>query len=140
MVLVLTLSSCDDNAWPTSEIKEVPIYYVSNFTGSGIKPFALEVYREKNLLLEYKNSALMNAPLSTSNFVDASDDVNYTLNFKAQEKAKTVLLADTILNRRYELTADKATKMGQIKVVKYNGADSVVAIYNITIAEQTRYN
>lgn len=140
IVLILALSSCKDNSWASSDITEVPIYYISDFIGTGVKPYALELYREKDLLLEYKNSALMNAPLNTTNYIDASTAVNYIVNFKAQEKAKSVLNTDTILNRRYEISADKVTKMGQIKVIKYNRTDSVVAIYNIKIAEQTRYN
>lgn len=140
MVLILSLTSCEDNSWATSDIKEVPIYYVSNFTGTGTKPFALEVYREKSLLLEYKNSALMFAPLTTTNYSDVSDAVNFNVKFRAQEKAKTTLDADTILNRRYELSGVKSTNIGQLIVVKYNKTDSVVSTFAIKVSESTRYN
>ncbi len=140
LTLLLVMSSCDKKEWPLSDIKEVPIYYVSSITGTGTKPYALEVYREKKLLLEYKTAALLNAPLTTSNYVDASDDNNFNVKFRAEEKLKTALGVDTVLNRRYELSGVKATNVGQLIVVKYDLADSTVSTYSVKVVEDVRYN
>ncbi|MEN6363426.1 MAG: hypothetical protein ABFC90_12430 [Bacteroidales bacterium] len=145
LAVVLIVSSCDTNEWPVSNIKLVPIFKVTSVVGvtgnptGTVAPYALEIYKEKALLIEYTTASLM-SPLTTSAYVDGSTDSSYNLNFKASILSKTALKQDTILNRRYELIADKVTNSGTLKVVKYNNQDSVVTNFTIKVMEDSVYN
>lgn len=138
LVIVFITSGCEKTEWATSDIKYVPVYVVSNFTGATTVPYEIDIYKEKSILLEYSTSINL-IKLETRNYVDASTDSNVAVTFRAYEKAKTVLGADTLLDRRFELNAIKATNIGTLKVVKYENVDSITN-YTVKVTEDFRYN
>jgi len=145
LALIIVLSSCEKKEWPLSDIKQVPVYNISSvvrtspFVAGYSIPFTLEVYKEKPLMIEYVNAKLLK-PLATTMYVDASNETDFNVSFKATEIAKTTLGKDTVLNRRYEMNGVKATLSGTMKIVFYTKTDSVVQSFTMKFAESMVYN
>lgn len=136
--LILLFSGCKQDEWPVADIVQVPVYSLTKIVGTNA-PFAIDIYKDKPILLEFASSTLVKK-LNTLDYLDNSNDTNFMLTFKATEKSKSIVGTDTLLNRRYELNALKTTQLGTLKVVTYNKMDSIVTNYTIKVAEETRYN
>ncbi len=138
LALLFFTTSCDEQQWPVSDVKLVPIYQLTNIVGTNA-PYSIEIYKEKPLLVEFSNAVNVKS-LAYSNYADLSTELNYNMKFKATEKSKSILGADTLLTRRYELNGVKASNTGTLKIVKYNKTDSTTNSYTIKIADASRYN
>ncbi len=137
-LIAIFFSACNDNQSTTPDIKLVPVYAISNIIGTN-PAYAIEVYREKTLMLIYSNNVNLKS-FAITDYVDSSNDSDFKLSFRASEKAKAVLGGDTLINSRYELNGLKATNLASLKVVSYIKTDSLTRVFNVKIAEESRYN
>lgn len=138
VALLFVASSCETAEWPQSDLSLVPVYTLSSLVGTP-SVYRFEIYKTKSLLIQSTTTSQFKT-FTTSSYLDASNETSYSVSFKASQATKTVLGADTTLNSRYELSADKGTKVGTLKVVSYVKQDSVISNYTMKISEDEVYN
>ena len=138
VAILFATTACETAEWPESDLTLVPVYTVKNLVGTPAV-YSLEIYKTKALLIESTTTSQFKT-FTTSSYSDASNETAYSVSFKASRVTKTTLGADTILNSRYEITADKVSKVGTLKLVSYVKQDSVVSNYTMKISEDEVYN
>lgn len=136
--MLFVASSCETTEWPQSELSLVPVYTLTSIVGTP-SVYSFEIYKTKSLLIQSTTTSQFKT-FATSSYLDASNETKYSVSFKASQASKTTLGADTTLNSRYELSADKLTKVGTLKVVNYVKQDSVILNYTLKISEDEVYN
>jgi hypothetical protein len=123
IVIILIVFSCtEEDHFLEPDIALTPVYSITDIQGSNT-PFKINVYREKNLIIEYISQV---NPLSfvSSGYTDSSTDTNYQI---------LVNKIDDSITINYVISADKTTGVGTLTV------DSGT-VYNIKIIEDSVYN
>ncbi|GAF02163.1 hypothetical protein [Saccharicrinis fermentans] len=136
---VMLLGGCDESEWPESSVKLVPVYSATDIDGEGA-PFALEIYQEKPLLIEYVNANILNS-FSYYDFVDKSSSTRFDLSYAIQRPAITDAGKDTLITNVYRLFGLKNDLKPD--TLWYGVAISVDTTYSefyTTIEEKQVYN
>lgn len=125
LAILLAFFSCSEESnFKEPDIALVPVYAITNIVGSNA-PFAINIYKEKALIILYTTSV---NPISydSSGYTDNSTDTNYDITVNRAEGTETI---------RYTVTADKATGVGNLTIV-----GSTTSAYTIKVTEKEVYN
>lgn len=121
--ITLSMFSCDEEThFIKPDIKLVPVYAITDIVGTGA-PFAINIYKEKALIVEYINKVNAINYTSTS-YADSSTDTDYTISVSKVTAGGSVA---------YSISASKATGVGTLTV----GGGTV---YTIKVSEKEVYN
>lgn len=135
-LVTLLLVSCETKEWKQNDITLVPVYQVNDIASN----LALEIYQEKDLLLEYTNSILLSA-YEMAAYNDASTDSLYTITFS---RTDSLAIADvmTQVEKNFNITANMSTDTGIMNIVYLHNTVDTVAVqnYDITILDTEVYN
>ena len=123
--MVFTLFSCDEESpFIEPNVELVPVYAITDIVGTNA-PLAINIYREKDLIVEYTSSVDAFSYTSAS-FSDTSTDTNYEISVAKLVDGNAI---------GYWISADKTTGVGTLTVV----SDTEV-VYQINISEKEVYN
>jgi len=121
--IILAFFSCtEETNFKEPDIALVPVYAITNIVGANA-PFAINVYKEKPLIIEYTTSVNPNS-FTSSGYVDSSTATNF-------EFAVNKLANGTVVS--YRVSADKVSGNGTLTVDN-------VTVYTIKVAEKQVYN
>ncbi len=135
-ILTLLLVSCEEKEWQQSDISLVPVFQV-DYVNSDM---ALEIYKEKPLLLEYSTSTLVSA-YTLNDLSDQSTDSLYLISFNRMD-SMMVDSAMAQVSKYFDIQASIATDTGIMNITYvYNNLDTVAASQvDITIQDTEVYN
>jgi len=123
LLIVLTFTSCEvEDNFLEPNIELVAIYSITNIQGADT-PLKINIYKQNNLIVEYRSSVNVSSYVST-NYNDTSTDTTY--NFEVNKKVDGASV-------NYLFTGDKSTGEG---IMTIDGSKS----YDITISEEEVYN
>lgn len=125
-----------DSLWNKPTVKLVPIYHLSNITGTN-DLYIVEIYKEKPLIIEFKNISLADSYVS-SNYTDNSTATNFNILLTKNIEKKDTNGVIIKSSEKYEVTGVKATNAGNLKVTNADGI--TVYNYGIKIQESEVYN
>lgn len=146
--MILTFTSCDEESnFNDTGATLVPVYSITDISGSGA-PFAINIYKEQNLIIEY-TSAVNVVKFSASSFADNSTETDFEFNV-----AKIVDLYDEEGNKTgeeiigYWISATKDTDdegnifgTGTLSVVTTDETGATnTKVLNITVVEKEVFN
>ncbi|QHI39220.1 hypothetical protein IMCC3317_46250 [Kordia antarctica] len=125
LLLLITTSffSCEEeNNFQEPDIQLTSVYTLTDIDVTDA-PVKINIYREKNLIIEYVSDV---TPLSftSNNYSDTSDDVNYQI---------SVTKTDDTTSYSYVIAADRVTGDGTLTI-------DGTTVYNITVIEDQVYN
>ncbi|GAL63588.1 hypothetical protein [Algibacter lectus] len=124
-VVLVTFFSCDEESpFIGPNVELTPVYALTDIIGANA-PFAINIYREKDLIIEYSTNVNVTSFTSAS-YADTSTDTSY-------EISVAKLIGDDIIG--YWISADKTTGEGTLTVV----TDTQIE-YQIKISEKEVYN
>ncbi|WP_405293586.1 hypothetical protein [Algibacter sp. Ld11] len=124
-VVLVTFFSCDEESpFIEPNVELTPVYALTDIIGVNA-PFAINIYREKDLIIEYSTNVNVTSFTSAS-YADTSTDTSY-------EISVAKLIGDDIVG--YWISADKTTGEGTLTVV----TDTQIE-YQIKISEKEVYN
>lgn len=134
-LLTLLLVSCDEKEWKQDDIALVPVYQVNELASAK----ALEVYQEKDLLLEYETSNLVQA-FTMMDYTDASTDSLYLLSF-ARMDSMVVDSVMTEVTKLFSVKAEMANDTGIMNVVYLLANDTLAtSLVDISVLDTEVYN
>lgn len=135
-LLTLLLMSCEEKEWKQSDVALVPVYQVDYLSND----MSLEIYQEKDLLLEFQNRTLVSA-YEMLDYTDASTDSLYVLSFSRLDS----MLVDSMMaqvSKIFSIEAEMANDTGIMNILYiYNTTDTVDASQiDISIKDTEVYN
>ena len=123
--IILAFFSCSEESnFKDPDIALVPVYAITNIVGSNA-PFAINIYKEKPLIIVYNTSVNPISYMATG-YTDSSTESNYEITVNRVSENDTVI---------YTITADKTTGVGNLTIV---GASTTA--YTIKVIEKEVYN
>jgi len=121
-LIILASFGCEEEAnfiEPTIELTTV--YSLTNISGN--TPVKINIYRNKNLIIEYA-SGVNPLSFSSANYSDTSTDTNYEISVSKVDNQNTV---------SYVISADKVSGSGTLTI-------DATSVHNISISEEEVYN
>jgi len=123
LAIVLAFTSCESESnFQEPNIELVPVYSITDIQGADT-PFKINIYRQKDLIIEYSSSVNASS-FASSNFMDISSDTTYEVSVDKMVEGSPV---------NYSISADKVTGLGTMTV---DGTTT----YDIAMAEEDVYN
>ena len=123
LLITLTVFNCDDESnFNEPNISLTPVYSITDIDGTDT-PFKINIYRQKNLIIEYASEVNVSSFIST-NYMDSSTDTTYQISVNKENEGTST---------SYSISADKATGDGTLTI-------DASTVYNISVAEEQVYN
>jgi len=122
MIAVVFFSCTEESNFKEPDIALVPVYAITNIVGANA-PFAINIYKEKPLVIEY-TTAVNPISFVSSGFVDSSTATNVELTVNKLNNGTAV---------NYRVSADKVSGNGTLTID--NGT-----VYTIKVVEKQVYN
>ena len=121
--IILTFFGCEEKSnFIEPDIQLVSVYTLTNISGSNT-PVKINIYREKELIIEYA-SEVNPLSFSSSNYADTSTDLFYQISVNKIDGQSTM---------NYVISANKTTGFGTLTI-------DATTTYNISISEEEIYN
>ena len=122
-LIILTFFGCEEKSnFIEPDIQLVSVYTLTNISGSNT-PVKINIYREKELIIEYA-SEVNPLSFSSSNYADTSTDLFYQISVNKIDGQSTM---------NYVISANKTTGFGTLTI-------DATTTYNISISEEEIYN
>jgi len=122
LIILISFGCEEESSFMEPDIELVSVYSLTNISGSNT-PVKINIYREKDLIIEYA-SEVNPLPFSSTNYVDSSTDLFYEISVNKVDD-------QNIIN--YVISANKATGFGTLTI-------DTNTTYNISISEEEVYN
>lgn len=139
LALMVFTISCDEEQWEASDIEKVPVYAITDIEG-GYAPYAIDVYRNNNFMIEFENANVLEY-YDIKSYLDVSTDTTYKFTYSMQRPALTSLGVDTLITNLYEVIGTKKKmNSGTLKIGEVVSlTDTIFTEHAISITTSERY-
>ncbi|WP_282039064.1 hypothetical protein [Saccharicrinis aurantiacus] len=121
---VLTFTSCDEVEWQDSDTALTPIYLLTDLNDD-ISLHAVEVYKEKALLIEFEKASTLKS-FAMVDFKDKTSSEGYLVNYTLEREALTEDDNDTTLIRFYHISGTAIDSVGVYEEYEITAANDTV--------------
>lgn len=122
LIILISFGCEEESNFIEPDIQLVSVYSLTNISGSNT-PVKINIYREKDIIIEY-TSQVNTLHFSSTNYADTSTDTSYEISVNKIDSQNTV---------NYVISADKVSGAGTLTI---DGTTT----YDISISEEEVYN